>query len=340
MVKQMVDTVQMDALAALKIIRHCQESLPRLAAGQLLGLDVESTLEVTNCFAFPFEEEEEEDAFMLGKYKKYQRRNTMREMLGEGVGDLDDFTAKTMHFLKLVNVDANAVGWYTTSIIGSNLTQSITTQFKYQTANAAAVLVVYDPLRTRKGSICLRAFQLTETFMAAFKARDFTVDALLDSGLSFRDIYAELPIVIYNSPLVNAFLLEMDAQFQDVSSVGFDRFDLESAVYLEKNMEYLLSAIDTFNYSQSHYIYFKKRLAHRDEALARRRAENEARVADGLKPLPESDIYKRFGSNLPDISSRLESLLVSSNVDNYCLQLNSFVEQAITRVYTTEAIQK
>merc|ERR1711991_826304 len=184
---RMVDTVQMDALAALKIIRHCRESLPRLAAGQLLGLDVESTLEVTNYFAF---------------------------------------------------------------------------------------------------------------------------------------------------------LLEMDAQSQDVSSVGFDRFDLESAVYLEKNMEYLLSAIDTFNYSQSHYIYFKKRLAHRDEAFARRRAENEARVADGLKPLPESDIYKRFGSNLPDISSRLESLLVSSNVDNYCLQLNSFVEQAITRVYTTEAIQK
>jgi len=259
-------------------------------------------------------------------------------MLGTRRTDLGEFVNKTMHFLKLVNVDANAVGWYTTSIIGSNLTQSIITQFDYQTANPGAVLIVYDPLRTRKGSVCLRAFQLTEAFMTLFKGKKFSADDLLDSDLSFRDIYTERPIRIYNSPLVNAFLLEMQDSFQNVDDVVFDRFDLESAVFLEKNMEYLLEAIDTFNQGQGNYIYFKNRVAHRDEQLKRRRAENEARRADGEAPIPETDIHKRFGS-LPDVSSRLEALLASSNVNNYALQLRSYVHQSFTRVYATEAIQ-
>ena len=37
----------------LKIIKHCQEALPSFVTGQLLGLDIGRTLEVTNCFPFP-----------------------------------------------------------------------------------------------------------------------------------------------------------------------------------------------------------------------------------------------------------------------------------------------
>jgi translation initiation factor 3 subunit H len=45
--------VQMEGLAVLKIIKHCEEFAPALVTGQLLGLDVGSVLEVTNCFPFP-----------------------------------------------------------------------------------------------------------------------------------------------------------------------------------------------------------------------------------------------------------------------------------------------
>lgn len=37
----------------LKIIKHCKDHSPSLVTGQLLGLDVGSVLEVTNCFPFP-----------------------------------------------------------------------------------------------------------------------------------------------------------------------------------------------------------------------------------------------------------------------------------------------
>ena len=46
-------SVQLTGLAAVKIQKHCNDSLPSLVTGQLLGLDVGTTLEVTDCFPFP-----------------------------------------------------------------------------------------------------------------------------------------------------------------------------------------------------------------------------------------------------------------------------------------------
>lgn len=45
--------VQLTGLVVLKIVKHCNGCLPSLVTGQLLGLDVGSTLEVTDCFPFP-----------------------------------------------------------------------------------------------------------------------------------------------------------------------------------------------------------------------------------------------------------------------------------------------
>lgn len=46
-------SVRVDGQAVMKLIKHSRESMPSLATGQLLGLDVGSVLEVTNCFPFP-----------------------------------------------------------------------------------------------------------------------------------------------------------------------------------------------------------------------------------------------------------------------------------------------
>jgi translation initiation factor 3 subunit H len=46
-------TVQLDGQVVLKIVKHCTDAAPQLVTGQLLGLDVGQTLEVTDCFPFP-----------------------------------------------------------------------------------------------------------------------------------------------------------------------------------------------------------------------------------------------------------------------------------------------
>ena len=48
-----IKTVQLVGSVALKILQHCSESDNTGACGQLLGLDVSSTLEVTECFPSP-----------------------------------------------------------------------------------------------------------------------------------------------------------------------------------------------------------------------------------------------------------------------------------------------
>lgn len=45
--------VQLDGQVVLKIAKHCTECAPALVTGQLLGLDVGQTLEVTDSFPFP-----------------------------------------------------------------------------------------------------------------------------------------------------------------------------------------------------------------------------------------------------------------------------------------------
>ena len=46
-------TVQIEGHVLLKIFKHCAECAPALVTGQLLGLDVGTTLEVTEAFPFP-----------------------------------------------------------------------------------------------------------------------------------------------------------------------------------------------------------------------------------------------------------------------------------------------
>ena len=48
-----VKSVQLEGQVILKMMQHCNEALPQLCTGQLLGLDVGQVLEVTDCFAFP-----------------------------------------------------------------------------------------------------------------------------------------------------------------------------------------------------------------------------------------------------------------------------------------------
>src|SRR5690554_5626198 len=82
----------------LKIMKHCKENLPELVTGQLLGLDFDSTLEVTNCFPFPSKIGEDDDD-------------------GDG-GNLGgaEYQIEMMRCLREVNVDNNTVGWYVTEI--------------------------------------------------------------------------------------------------------------------------------------------------------------------------------------------------------------------------------
>ena len=150
-----VKQVQLDALVVMKIIKHCREALPALVTGQLLGMDVHDQLEITSCFPFP-----------------------SRDALDEG-GDHDgpEYQIEMMRCLRLVNVDHSTAGWYQAAYFGSYINQStVDTQFAYQEAIEKSVLIIYDPVRSDRGCLSLKALRLTSQFMQAYRERRLTLD--------------------------------------------------------------------------------------------------------------------------------------------------------------------
>ena len=153
----------------LKVLNHCQSALPSFVTGQLLGMDIGRTVEVTNCFPFPGKSEDvggggADDA--------------------AGDGDGAEYQMEMMRCLRDVNVDNNTVGWYQSTYFSSFIEEScIETQFNYQQHIKTAVLLVYDPARTRATGMPLRAFRLTDHFMALYREGKFTLQAVAAANL-------------------------------------------------------------------------------------------------------------------------------------------------------------
>lgn len=158
-----------------------------VAQGVLLGLVADTRLEVTNCFPFP-------------------------KNLDENF-DEEDYQMEMMRHLRKVNVDHLHVGWYQSTQQGAFLsTQFLESQFTYQTSIEESVVLIYgticqifklchcilynsfyvcvsDPLKTKRGFLHLKAYRLTPQAVALYKDNDFGADAIKTHHLSFESLY-------------------------------------------------------------------------------------------------------------------------------------------------------
>ena len=245
-----VDVVELDGLVVLKIIKHCHEALPGFVTGQLLGLDIGRTLEVTNCFAFPTKDD---DAGGGGK--------------GDGDDDEDgaEYQIEMMRSLREVNVDNNTVGWYQSTYFSSFIDDScIETQFNYQENIKNCCVIIYDPSRARAAGLALRAFRLTDAFMAEYKEGKFAGDAAA-AAASGSEIFQELPLKVRNSHLASALLLELQDEVGFPSTASdFSRLELHTNPFLEKQMQLLIECIDDLQ-QESHKMQQHERNLYRQK---------------------------------------------------------------------------
>ncbi|CAA2957491.1 eukaryotic translation initiation factor 3 subunit H [Olea europaea subsp. europaea] len=294
--------VQIEGLVILKIIKHCQEFSPALVTGQLLGLDVGSVLEVTNCFPFPIREEDE-------------------EIEAEGA----NYQLEMMRCLREVNVDNNTVGWYQSTLFGSFQTvELIETFMNYQENIRRCVCIVYDPSRSNQGVLALKALKLADSFMDLYKNNNFTGEKLREKNLSWVDIFEEIPIKVSNSALISAFMTELETD-TPVKQCGYDRLQLSTNPFLERNMEFLIECMDDLSMEQQKFQFYYRNLsrqqAQQQAWLQKRRTENMSRKAAGEEPLPEEDPSNPVFKPIPE-PSRLDSFLITNQISNYCNQIN------------------
>jgi len=313
-----LEVVQLDGLVVLKILKHCRENLPEFVTGQLLGLDIGTTLEVTNSFPFPKIVEETED------------ETTETETLGGA-----EYQIEMMRCLREVNVDHNTVGWYSSTYMNAFQNEdTIETQYSYQERIKKSVMVIYDPLKSTQGYLSLRAFRLTPAFMELRKNNQITKEGLGKANVSYNNIFEEIPIRIHNSELIKAFLTDLEES--STTDSDLDRLDLSTNPFLEKNLEVLGECLDELAQEQNKFQYYQRNLqrqmAQRQAWLQKRRAENAQRKLNGETPLPEEDPSNPIFKPLPE-PKRLDALLLTNQISSYCKEINRFSGNSFTKLF-------
>lgn len=155
----------------MKIVKHGSANFPTTANGSLVGMDQDGVLEITNSFQFPTVDVASTDSHQNDASAAAAAAAAPRQKANIV------YQNEMIKHLKEVNVDANNVGWYTSAAMGNFVNLGfIENQYHYQKDNDRTVALVHDVSRSSQGSLSLRAFQLTQNFMAAYKEGKFTTE--------------------------------------------------------------------------------------------------------------------------------------------------------------------
>ncbi|KAJ3196044.1 Eukaryotic translation initiation factor 3 subunit H [Irineochytrium annulatum] len=356
LVSKPLTEVVLDALVVMKIIKHCRDNHPVTAYGQLLGVDVAGVLDVTNCFPVTS--------------KSTDGDNDGMPSTGNNSDEIDgaEYQLRMLRCLRRLNFDASSVGLYVSTHLGSFWNQTIIeNQHSYQKVYAQSVLIVFDPTRTQQGNMSLRALRLSDTFMTLFKDRKFTMENLHANKLTPQGIFENIPVRIRNSHLLNALLHQLDedvmasvipsnpdsaikpppAGFSPLAP-NFDALELGADSYLERHLEYLGETVEEHGQEQWRWQGWHRSLQKEQQrssiAAAKKRQENASRAASGMEPLyTEEDIMAPTPALTKVLStepSRLETLIISNQIDTYSRQISQFAGPAVTKMYLTKAFAR
>ncbi len=170
--------IQVEALVAMRIIKHSTSTFPTSATGCLMGMDITTSsgtqLQITNSFPFPASVPEtstqdqyyQADAAALAAAAPRAKSNTA-------------YQNEMIKLMREVNVDAQSVGWYTSTSMGNFVNLNfIENQVHFQKAadERTAVALVFDVSRSVSGSLDLKAYRLSDKFMASYKENKFNTE--------------------------------------------------------------------------------------------------------------------------------------------------------------------
>ncbi|KAL7443094.1 hypothetical protein ACHAXH_008618 [Discostella pseudostelligera] len=319
-----ITSVKLEVLAALKIIKHCQESLPTMVTGSLLGLTIEEgCLEITH--AFPMPEPHDDNRGDIVKTGDDAAIDDEAAAL-----DGHEYQMEMMKMLREVNVDNNCVGWYQSMYLGTHSTMNLLeNQLAYQAElSPNAVVILYDPMQTAHGNLVLKCYRVSDE---AVHLRTTGKNHFIKP----KSIFQEVPITLNNPGLVRALLRDVgdglhgpySAELSGTDTT-FDRLDLSTNPYLEKHLEFLCSWVDDLAAEQYKFQHYTRSL--------RNNVEN--RNAKGRKAKEELAAAIEEGWTRSDAPKRMESLLISNQIRTYCDQVEKFTGGGFGKLYLTKGL--
>jgi len=313
----MVKSIQLEALVAMKIGKFCEEdSGPDMVVGILLGMEDGDRLEITNCSPFP--------------------RSTE-------TADLDQYQMDIQKAHRNVNIDHLQVGWFQPAVHGNFINKMfLETQMSYQASIEESVAVMYDPLKTSKGCLSMKAYRITPQMMEMYSKQSaaITIDVLKEQKVQFSTMFEEIPIEIKVSPLASILLHKLKREDPVPKKVEY--LNLSHGSSLEHQLRLMMSSVDELTQESGKFVQHQRSVAkynqHKNNSIQRRATENAARQARGEPPLPtEPDLSKIPRPSAPP--QRIEALLASQQVNQYCQQIKDFASQGLGRVFMAEAME-
>ncbi|KAK9463299.1 uncharacterized protein V1516DRAFT_697785 [Lipomyces oligophaga] len=337
-----IDSVALDSGVLLRITKHTSESFPSIVSGLLLGLDADSLLQITYTFAFPPGE--------TGS--------------GSGSSGADDatnprsksnlrFQTDMIRQLKDVNIEVNPIGYYISSYLGGFFNQTlIDSLVGLHSVNPNSIVLVHDVTKSSQGGLALKAYRLSKSFWAAHKACNgkFSSESIIENELTHLDILEEVPLKVKNTHLATALLQSIDQPaFErkgDPTSLisgtmltpNLDSLDLSIDPYLEKNAEFLIDSVDDYYAEQGTFNYYQRQLGREQtkiqQWIQKTRAENATRERARLPTVSEDDWSKHF--KLPTEPSRLDNLLISAQINQYCNQIEEYAAVVSNKMFAIQ----
>jgi len=360
-----VNSVRVEGLALLKIVKHCHDALPQMVTGSMLGMVEGGVLEVTHAFPFP-----ESRVASSDRKQSSSTPVTAASVLagsvdedgvvgGSSAAGLDghEFQMEMMRMLREVNVDNNCVGWYQSMYLGIYSTSSLLeNQLSYQTdLSPNAVVLLYDPMQTAHGNLVLKCYRLTE---ACIDLKTGGKNKFIDPN----NIFEEIPVYLTNPGLARALLSDIVADeptggggsggnYHHDDAVGhnclrsplspltvgtdttFDRLDLSTNPYLEKHLEYLCSWVDDLASEQQKFQYYTRQLSQGQRGQDGRRGGGNNITAAGREAIVE-------GWASSEAPRRMESLLVTNQIRSYCNQMDKFAGGGLSKLFLAGGFHK
>lgn len=284
-----IKRVEVDALVILQIMKHCRQNTPHAVTGQLLGLDVDDSLQVTHSF---------------GNVQKGGEEATGVQDDGE------QYQIDMQRLLREVNVDANLIGWYQTTHLGQFFSNAvIETQYYFQREIPCSILLVYDPLQAAIGKPSFKALRLTQAFMA--KHAEFQgANAAALNDFPASEMFMELPVVIHSPAIVDAFLVDWSL-LDPASTTQIEALDTENQVFLERNMDLLIRALQDLAEEQQKLQAFERQAGRQQQP----------------------DKGKGRGYKNQQQPRQLDTMILSQQIQNYCKQINDFSGDSFGKLF-------
>ena len=293
-------------------------------------MDHDNTLEITNCYPFMTQPTTATatDGSVDTETFDQQQQQYQRDM---------------MWCAREVNIDHQVVGWYqsTGSQMGSFMSPSwCETQFNYQNLFSNIVCLVYDPVRTEEGTLSVRAYRLTDAYMALRKREEYS-SLGFSRGVSAREIIEEVPVSLNNSTLINAALvdLEYSEAVSDENDVELARLSISDKPVLEQSLEFLICDLDTLGKEQSKYSYFMRNLVrshgHVLDRLRKRKSEIKGKGPNG-EIVPEEEEFVSLFDKEP---ARLETKILLKGLDSHVESIQALAGEGIVKQFGVSAVQ-